>query len=112
MAGLQQLTSVGHTIEVVWECRFDRDILHQHPEIKEHPIVQIGPLNTRDALYVGRTDSMVLHYKIGEGETIRNYNVMSLYPFVCKYLKLPLGHPKIHDGDAYRDKHLEQGGTD
>ena len=103
MAGLQQLTSVGHTIEVVWECRFDRDILHQHPEIKEHPIVQIGPLNTRDALYVGRTDSMVLHYKIVDGETIQYYDIMSLYPYVCKYFKFPLGHTKIHVRDACRD---------
>ena len=29
---------------------------------------------------------------------------MSLYPFVFKYLKFPEGHPKIHGGDACRDK--------
>ena len=29
---------------------------------------------------------------------------MSLYTYVCKYFKFPLGHPKIHVGDACRDK--------
>jgi len=29
---------------------------------------------------------------------------MSLYPYVCKYSKFPLGHPKIHADDACRDK--------
>ena len=80
MARLQQLNSVGYT-EAVWECQFDRDILPEHHELL-HPIVQSGPLNTRDALYGGRTESMVLHYKIGEGETIQYYDVMSLYPYV------------------------------
>ena len=28
---------------------------------------------------------------------------MSLYPFVCKYFKFPVGHPIIHVGDACRD---------
>ena len=51
MARLQQLTSVGYTVEVVWECQFDRDILPHHPEHLQHPIVQSGRLNTRDALY-------------------------------------------------------------
>ena len=28
---------------------------------------------------------------------------MSLYPFVCKYFKFPVGHPVIQVGDACRD---------
>ena len=28
---------------------------------------------------------------------------MSIYPFVCKYFKFPLGHPIIHVGDVCRD---------
>ena len=28
---------------------------------------------------------------------------MSLYPYVCKYSKFPVGHPTIHVGDACRD---------
>ena len=88
MARLQQLTSVGYNVEVVWECQFDMDILSHHPELKQHPILQHGPLNTRDALYGGRTEVMVLHYKIREGETIQYYDVMSLNPFI-KIFQVP-----------------------
>jgi hypothetical protein len=47
---------------------------------------------------------MRLHYKIREGEErIQYVDVISLYPFVCKYFKFPIRHPTIHVGDAYRD---------
>jgi hypothetical protein len=29
---------------------------------------------------------------------------MSLYPYICKYFKFPVGHPVIHVGDACKDK--------
>jgi hypothetical protein len=28
---------------------------------------------------------------------------MSLYPYICKYFKFPIGHPIIHKGDACAD---------
>jgi hypothetical protein len=46
----------------------------------------------------------VLHYATREGETIEYYDVISLYPYVCKCSKFPVGHPTIHVGDACRDK--------
>jgi hypothetical protein len=87
MARLQQITSVGNIVEVVWDCQFDKDILAHNPELKYHPIVQHIPLNTREALYGGRTDAVVLHYAKREGKGIQYYDVMSLYPFVCKYFE-------------------------
>ena len=104
MARLQRITSTGYTVEVVWECQFDKDILPHHQELKQHPIVQHTPLNTRDALYGGRTQAMVLHYVIREGEMIQYCDIMSLNPFVRKYSKFPIGHAKIHVGDSCRDK--------
>ena len=71
MAILQRITSSGYTVEVVWECQFDKDILPHHRELKQHTIVQHAPLNTRDALYGGRTEAMVLHNAI-RGETIQS----------------------------------------
>ena len=59
MARLQQLTSVVYTVEVVWVCQFDRDILPHHPELLQHPVVQSCPLITRDALYGCRTESII-----------------------------------------------------
>jgi len=46
---------------------------------------------------------MRLHYKIRENESVQ-YCDMSLYPYICKYFKFPIGHPIIHVGDACADK--------
>ena len=51
MARIQQITGAGYSVELVWECQFDRDILRHHPEMKQHPIFQHTFLNNRDALY-------------------------------------------------------------
>ena len=65
-----------------------------------HPIVRHAPLIIRDALYGGRTEAMRLHYKIREEDESVQYCDMSLYPYICKYFKFPIGHPIIHVGDA------------
>jgi len=81
--------------------RVCKKILTRHPKLKTHPVVQYSSLNTREALYVGRTEAMRLYYKIREGkETVQYVDVMSLYPYVCKYFKFPVGHPLIQVGDA------------
>jgi hypothetical protein len=60
------------------------------PELLAHPIVQQSPLRTRDAVYGGRTEAMRLHYKARESEeTIQYVDVMSLYPYICRYFKFP-----------------------
>ena len=86
-----------------WECNLYRGILADHPEMQLHPIVQHSPLNTRDALYGIRTEAMRLHHKAGDREIVQYVDVMSLYPYVCKYFKFPIGHPVTHVGDACQD---------
>jgi len=47
---------------------------------------------------------MRFHHKVREGEEPVQYvDVMSRYPYLCKYFKLPVGHPVIHVGDACQD---------
>ena len=42
---------------------------------------------------------MRLHYRIEEdAETIQYCDVMSLYPYICKYFKFPIGYSIIHVG--------------
>jgi len=103
MARIERITLAGYQVELEWECHFDSEIMPQHPELKTHPVVPHRPLNTRDALYGGRTKAMRLHYKVKEGESIQSVDVISLYPFFCKYFKFPVGHPVLHVGDACRD---------
>jgi len=47
---------------------------------------------------------MRLYYKVREDvESVQYCDIMSLYPYICKYLKFPIGHPIIHVGDACAD---------
>ena len=62
-----------------------------------------SPLNNRDALYGGRTEALCLHHKVDENETIQYCDVMSLFPYICKYNKFPIGHPVIHVGDTCKN---------
>jgi hypothetical protein len=104
MTRLEQITKAGYEVKVMWECVFDRDILPNHPELLSHVLIQQTPLKTRDALYGGRTEAMSLHKEVEEGvETIQYCDVMSLYPYICKYGKFPIGHPTIHAGDECKD---------
>jgi hypothetical protein len=104
IARLEQITEAGYGVDVMWECEFDRDILLKHAELRNHPLVQHTLLNTRDALYGGRTEAMSLHKKVQEGEkTLQYCEVMSIYPYICKYGKFLIGHPAIHVGDVCQD---------
>jgi hypothetical protein len=90
MFRLERITKAGYQVKVQWECEFEL------PEDMDMEEVHL-PLRTRDALYGGRTEAMRLHYKVKEGEeTIEYVDIMSLYPWVCKYFKFPIGHPTIH----------------
>ena len=103
MIRLERITEAGYQVKVMWECDFDK-ILERHPALKLHPLVQVGPLRTRDALYGGRTEALKLHYKVNpEEERIEYTDVMSLYPYICKYFKFPVGHPTILNSDECRD---------
>jgi hypothetical protein len=53
------------------------------------------PLEPRDAFLGGRTEAYTLHKETPEDETIDYYDVTSLYPWVNKTGKIPVGHPQI-----------------
>ena len=92
------ITRAGYQVKVQWECEFE-----EKPELFTYPVVRKRQLCTRDALYEGRTEAMHLHYKGWENETIQYVVVMSLYPYICKYFKFPVGHPVIHVGDECKN---------
>ena len=47
---------------------------------------------------------MRLHYRAREGETIQYVDVMSLYPYICKHSKFPVGHSVVHVGLSCKEK--------
>ena len=111
MARIEQITRPGFLVKIQWKCQFDEaQIPEQKPELLAHRIVKHAPLITRDALYGGRTEAMRLHYKIREGEETVQYCDMSLYPYICKYFKFPIGHPIIHLRDMRRHRKLSKDG--
>ena len=61
------------------------------------------PLEPRDALFGGRTCTVHLNYKAKENEHIEYYDFTSLYSFVQKKNKSPLGHPTIYIEDECKD---------
>jgi hypothetical protein len=39
---------------------------------------------------------MKTYHKVKHGEEIRYVDVISLYPYICKYGKFPVSHPKVY----------------
>ena len=86
----------GYTLEVMWEC--DWDILCEHdPAVKRFvtDFSLVEPLQPRHAFFGGRTGAVALHAVASEGEEIRYVDVTSLYPWVNKNARYPIGHPTI-----------------
>ena len=78
-----------------WECKFDK-------EIKENICIQsfinelnlINPLEPRDAFFVERTEAFQLSKEATSDKQIKYYDVTSLYPFINKTEKIPVGYPE------------------
>ena len=90
------LRNYGYTLEVMWEC--DWDILCEHdPAVKQFvtDFSLVEPLQPRHAFFGGRTGAIALHAVASEGEEIRYVDVTSLYPWVNKNARYPIGHPTI-----------------
>ena len=85
-----------YTVVEMWECEYER-LLKADGEMRDFvarvPVLE--KLEPRDAFFGGRTNAVKLHYKAKEGERIEYYDVVSLYPYINKYGKMPVGHPQI-----------------
>lgn len=92
----------------MWESEWDR-------KVKTGPPLQqfldtfelVDPLEPRDAFFGGKTIAVKLHHVADEaqGEQIHYADVTSLYPWVNKTKKYPVGLPEIivnpEDQDIY-----------
>jgi len=102
---IERIKRAGYQVKIQWECQFHKaKIVEQKLELLTHLIVRHAPLINRDALYGGRTEATRLHYKIQEDASIQYCDIMSIYPYICKYFKVPIGHSVIHVGDACANK--------
>lgn len=85
----------------MWECDFNsmvRTGMDMQNFFANHPELRQTPLDPRNAFFGGRTNAVKLYHKCKENERIHYMDVCSLYPFVNKFCKYPIGHPKLYIG--------------
>lgn len=93
---LMKNEGIDHFIEM-WECQLEKMKSDKNFQLfcKEHNICSHGPIQPRNALQGGRCNAFKLHHKIGKGEKIRYYDIVSLYPFCCITKAYYVGTPTI-----------------
>ena len=96
-AKMLRLERAGYQVKVQWECAWN-DQVKRHPSIQSFlsTLVATPPLQPRDAFFGGRTGAVALYHRAGPGEKIFYVDVTSLYPWVNKTARYPLGHPTIY----------------
>ena len=98
---MQKIRDAGYKFISIWGCEF-RKLVCDNPDLKNelcsHHYVKYSPVNIRDALYGGKTEATKTYYRVMQGEEINYVDVISLYPYICKYGKFPVGHPKVYVG--------------
>ncbi|KAJ8020849.1 putative DNA polymerase [Holothuria leucospilota] len=99
----------NHCLEEIWECEF-KEQLKTNSKMKAfvESLDFKDPLEPRDAFYGGRTNVIKLHHTIEKGERIKYIDVCSLYPWVNKYGKYPVGHPEIITRESDLTTDIEQ----
>ena len=102
------LESEGFAYIDMWECDFKQQ-LSEDKAIKAFvdALEIVPPLEPRDAFYGGRTEAFKLYEESSDTKSINYYDVTSLYPWVNKTGKVPMGHPCIIT-DNFKDlQHYE-----
>jgi len=100
MARVNQLRRAGYDVTTQWECLFKRAVSPQELKVLRQPFIAADPLQPREGFFGGRTEVFKLYHKVeGPEDSIRYEDVCSLYPWVCKYGRFPVGAPQILRGD-------------
>lgn len=92
----QFIEAEGYSYTTLWECDF-KEQLRTNESMKKHidSLEIVTPLEPRDAFFRGRTEAFKLYEEANTDKQIKYYDVTSLYPFIKKAGKIPVGHPDI-----------------
>ena len=100
---LQFLRDKGYNVIEIWECKWyqlkkEREDVSAFVDNLEF----IEPSEPRDAFCGGRTNAMKLYHlaDIDSDEQMKYYDFTSLYPWVNKNGKYPVGHPPQTSGSS------------
>ena len=96
LAKNQRLRDKGYRVVALWEHQWQQRV-KTSPALQQQltAITSTPPLQPRDAFFGGRTGAVALYHQVTQGEKIFYIDVTSLYPWVNKTSKYPLGHPEI-----------------
>ena len=67
--------------------------------VKEAKLKMQESLNPRNAFFGGRTGNTAKVYDVQDNEKIKYIDVCSLYPYICKRDKYPVGDSKVYVGE-------------
>ncbi|KAL3102899.1 hypothetical protein niasHT_026040 [Heterodera trifolii] len=87
----------GCELHKVWACQWSERLRHD-PELKRRyeAVFVPCPLDPRnDALRGGRTEPFKLHHVCSDDEEILCIDIVSLYPYVMKANRFPVGNPRV-----------------
>lgn len=94
----EKIKNLGFELIEMWEHDFDM-ILKTNEELNAYidtiDHLKFEPLDPRDSFMGGRTGVCKLYHKVQDGEKIYYHDVTSLYPYINKYGRYPIGEPKI-----------------
>jgi len=92
----QHLRELGFQVRSIWECEF-RQMEASDPKCRaffaQRGNIYQAPLNTREAFFGGRTNAFSLYHSVQDGEKIEYVDFTSLYPYINKTGRYPVGHP-------------------
>ncbi|XP_033226042.1 uncharacterized protein LOC117178722 [Belonocnema kinseyi] len=98
----EKIRKACYVLTEIWECKYDKFFKNSpgmNKYFENHPLLHQDALNPREAFFGGRKGNTVYYYKIKNYEKIRYIDVGSLYPFISKMEKFPIGQPKIYVSD-------------
>ena len=100
---LENLEKLGYKIKSIWECEFKNEknnntILKNYFNqryIHSIKLEKYGHANIRESFFGGRTNNLKFLHFADANEEIKYLDFCSLYPYVLKNRKYPIGHPLV-----------------
>ena len=91
-----KLRSAGYNVVEMWGCQWKKE---KKDNADCAAYVQdlrfTDRLNPRDAFFGGRTNAAKLYHKVSANQKIHYIDFTSLYPYVNKKSRYPIGHPEV-----------------
>ena len=87
----------------MWECNLSAE-MKNNKEMNDYiknrrkyynKLQKVGHANIREAFFGGRTNNLQFYRETDENSEIKYLDFCSLYPYVLKYEKFPIGHPIV-----------------